>query len=373
MTTIFGHHQPKEGTEHIVRLPLLDSPTIQRHSRTQRCWEPRKVLLILLSAPVLIYLTLLTIVKFAPVLWVFPPNPSEDRPIFFNGTNLDVHTAKYVLLDTLFKQFDKYQIQAFLVDGVLLGYYRWGGVQPWDHDFEMRFVDRASAMLYWEHRAEIIAALGSTYATRHSQPSLGHSVYPKVEYPTCKGVNSEPSWNATCAADPLANRQGVLRKLYPDVVSTCGVNIAGCSFNEIGMDKFTTDCNPEDPDDPVLACTPLRRVVLRGTLPMQVASVNLPADLPGFISKYKGGLWRCRADVNQCSTLGGCRTGWLALLHMILEKDMDCRLVEVCCWFLHKVHSVHLTTFFAQAAYGGLTHKDATPGYLLPELKDFHT
>ena len=145
----FAHHQAKEGTEHIVQVPLLDSQTTQdrciqqdvqrsRSSGAHADFSTRKALLILLSAPVVIYLTLLAIVKLAPVLWVFPPNPSADRPIFFNDTHLDPQTAKYVLLDTMFKQFDKYQIQAFLVDGVLLGYYRWGAVQPWDHDFEMR-------------------------------------------------------------------------------------------------------------------------------------------------------------------------------------------------------------------------------------------
>ena len=87
-------------------------------------------------------------------------------------------------------------------------------------------------MLYWQHREEIMAELGSAYGTRHKQPALGTSNYPKVEYPACK-PETELGWNVTCAGDPLASQQGALRALFPNVVDTCGVNIRGCSFNEV--------------------------------------------------------------------------------------------------------------------------------------------
>ena len=46
----------------------------------------------------------------------------------------------------------------------------------------------------------------------------------------------------------------------------------------------------------------------------------------------------------QCSTLG-CGTGWFGLLFTILENDMDCKLVEVCCWFTSQRASCSLDGF----------------------------
>ena len=119
--------------------PATSRWTSRLYSSRRQWFQPFRWILILVTVLAVVYLLLLGLVNLVPTRRIFRDNPLPDRPIVYNNTSLDPLTAKYILLDTLFAQFELYGIEAFLVDGVLLGYYRWGGLQPWDHDFEIRW------------------------------------------------------------------------------------------------------------------------------------------------------------------------------------------------------------------------------------------
>jgi len=320
--------------------PATGKWTSRLCSSTRQWLQPFRWILILVSILAVVYLLLLGLVNLVPTRRIFRDNPLPDRPISFNNQSLDPLTAKYILLDTLFAQFEVYGIEAFLVDGVLLGYYRWGGLQPWDHDFEIRFLDVENALKYWKHRVAIRMVLG--YADR-KQPSLGDSTWPQVEYPYCSPSSDDTGGTYQC--DGLQGKKVVLsiqtEPLFVDLNDVCGVNINGCGFNERGFQKFTETCHIANTD--TLACGPLQPAVLRGKGPMQEARVKVPYDLQGFLAKYGSSLWKCRPDGEQCQTHSGCGVDWLILMFVALQGEIDCMVVD--------------------RAYGGIAHVDAQPGY----------
>ena len=94
-----------------------------------------------------------------PVSYAFDYNPQliPSNGITFEGITYDPHTAKYILIDRFFIEAAKYNISAFVLDGVLLGYMRYGSILPWDHDIEIRFHTscRPHCCLRWIHDIEI--------------------------------------------------------------------------------------------------------------------------------------------------------------------------------------------------------------------------
>ena len=88
----------------------------------------------------LVLLLLYGVPYLFPLSWIFDHNPklAPENFIQFQGRRIDPYTAKFVLLHTFFEQADKYHIKAFILDGALLGYLRYGSIMPWDHDIEIR-------------------------------------------------------------------------------------------------------------------------------------------------------------------------------------------------------------------------------------------